>query len=753
MTLSRREMLKVSALGLVGTAGIGAMGGIPFGNPLLAREAGALDVSQLPRPFAARFTRPPVLKPINWEYDETGRLVRQVYEVTAKEGLANIIPGFRTRLWGYNGLVPGPTIKVPQGVEATLRVRNRLPATHPLFGHDFNTSTHLHGSASLPQYDGYADDISHPGDYKDYQYPNWQPARTIWYHDHAVHTTAMNAYSGLAAQYHIHDRIERRLLPQGEFDVPLTVTDAMFAADGQLTYDDESQSGLYGDVILVNGRPWPTMKVKRRVYRFRILVASISRSYRWQLGAGDPLHIVATDSGLMPRTQTVTQFRHGASERYEVLIDFRNYRPGQQVILQNLSNDNNRDYDHTDKVMAFEILDDSSGAGQFDRSDPTWNRIPDRLMNSHPMSLRPEQSVANRHLELGRTGSEWTINDLTWSAVAASGFQDVVADPGLGDVEIWTLENSSGGWFHPLHIHLIDFKVLDRNGAPPMPHELGPKDVVYLGENETVRVLAQFGDRKRPEAQGRYMVHCHNLVHEDHDMMVQFAVGWKPGEVDVNDPIHADPCKVDDLPELDCVAPGPCDRPEAESGPGEVELRWKEPDDDGDGEILRYRIRGWAAGAPNVDLEVPAKRRRHTVTGLVPGRAYRFSVQAINDAGAGPQSGRSRGVTPRVLDRRRPRVVARTPDVGATRVNPRRNISILLSEAVTGVPTGAVVLREAGGRRVPVDLDYRDGGRRIVVNPRRPLKRDTRYVVRVSRRIRDASGNRLRADRWSFTTR
>ena len=49
-----------------------------------------------------------------------------------------------------------------------------------------------------------------------------------------------------------------------------------------------------------------------------------------------------------------------------------------------------------------------------------------------------------------------------------------------------------GGWFHPVHIHLVDFKVLDRNGRPPFAYEQGPKDVVYVGENETVRVIRRF---------------------------------------------------------------------------------------------------------------------------------------------------------------------------------------------------------------------------------------------------------------------
>jgi FtsP/CotA-like multicopper oxidase with cupredoxin domain len=85
-----------------------------------------------------------------------------------------------------------------------------------------------------------------------------------------------------------------------------------------------------------------------------------------------------------------------------------------------------------------------------------------------------------------------------------------------------------------VHIHLIDFQILSRNGRAPFAYERGPKDVVYVGEGETVEVLMRFGPHR-----GRYMVHCHNLPHEDHDMMTQFRVGRKAYEWDENDPIEA----------------------------------------------------------------------------------------------------------------------------------------------------------------------------------------------------------------------
>jgi FtsP/CotA-like multicopper oxidase with cupredoxin domain len=80
----------------------------------------------------------------------------------------------------------------------------------------------------------------------------------------------------------------------------------------------------------------------------------------------------------------------------------------------------------------------------------------------------------------------------------------------------------------------VDFQVLSRNGNVPFAHERGPKDVVYVGEGETVRLLMKFTPNK-----GLYMMHCHNLPHEDHDMMVQFRVGLKDSDPDPNDPMTA----------------------------------------------------------------------------------------------------------------------------------------------------------------------------------------------------------------------
>lgn len=258
MSVSRRQALIFGGLGGLGVVGAGLVT-VPISG-VSAKSASQLSKSDMPLPYRTPLTVPPVLEPTQITVTPNG-IKTAHYTVTQKLATARILPRLTTPILGYYGIFPGPTIRIDRGTLAVVHMRNQLPATHPTLGHALPTSTHLHGSASQPQFDGYANDLSMPGFYKDYQYPNSQPARTLWYHDHAVHFTAQNVYSGLAGQYLIHDPVEKALLPQGNFDVPLTVSDAMFAANGHLGYDDRQQSGLYGDVILVNGQPWPVMKV------------------------------------------------------------------------------------------------------------------------------------------------------------------------------------------------------------------------------------------------------------------------------------------------------------------------------------------------------------------------------------------------------------------------------------------------------------------------------------------------------------
>jgi spore coat protein A len=509
MTITRREALK---WGFVG----GGTLLLPWGkaDPVFAQFSPQI------RRFERPFQIPPLLSPIRSDAKT------DYYEITVAKASIEIIPGLQTQIWGYNGLTPGPTIRQQGGrrdaggKDSVVRFINKLGQDDR--GQDIPLSTHLHGMASLPHYDGYAEDLIPVDYFKDYIYPN-DRAATLWYHDHSLDRTSYNVYRGLAGMYIVEDEYERNLpLPQGEYDLPLILQDKQLAVDGQLIFNDNNQRNLYGDIILVNGVPWPRLEVANRKYRFRILNASASRNYNLILSRqlesqtkGDRLIVIGTDAGLMASpvvlqspTQTLPVVM---AERYDVLIDFSEYPLGTQIYLRNLGFTGSIDSSiRSQTIMRFEVTKQTTDDSQ----------IPNFLREVKPIPI--PANVTRRVFRFERNSNRWKINNKIWDR------NRVDANPRPGDVEIWDLVNPGSGWVHPVHIHLLDFQILSRNGQPPRPHERGWKDVFSVGEFETVRVVGKFGRREEDGSNpfmGKFMMHCHNLVHEDHAMMTQFEIG------------------------------------------------------------------------------------------------------------------------------------------------------------------------------------------------------------------------------------
>jgi len=184
-----------------------------------------------------------------------------LYVISQENASLEIIPGTTTDILGYQGMTPGPTIRVDANRRTIVRQINNTLNTQ--------TTTHLHGGHMDPRYDGHPIDLISPGESKDYDYSNKQLPATLWYHDHTMDLTGDQVYAGLAGFYLVEDDFERSLgLPSGEYEVPLVVQDRTFAADGSLVYNDNFQMmGEFGDTILVNGTPYPRFEVANRKYR------------------------------------------------------------------------------------------------------------------------------------------------------------------------------------------------------------------------------------------------------------------------------------------------------------------------------------------------------------------------------------------------------------------------------------------------------------------------------------------------------
>ncbi len=471
----------------------------------VARTALNRPLGSLPRAFQAHLTFPPVLKPVR------RTATTDFYRVTLQEGVANILPGLTTPIWGYDGLFPGPTVLTERGRRVVLEHVNRLPVP---------TSMHTHGAYVDGDSDGHPSNLVLPGRSKTYFLNNDETARTQWYHDHALHITAENVYRGLAGMYLIRDDFEQNLpLPRAEHDVPLVIQDRFFNEDGSFDYPvdhgDHSSNGVLGNVVLVNGKPWPRFEVAARRYRFRILNGANARVYEIALGNGQPFTFIGSEGGLVERPVRLRSLPIAPGERAEIVVDFSDVPAGSSVVLRN-----RRGKKGSAQIMRFDVVpsiarDDSRVPGMLRPTavqfDPTH------------LPTRPERATRTRRFVFKRSGGFWTINGKIFDT------NRIDAAPREGSTEIWEFVNNGGGWVHPIHLHLANFQILDRNGRTPPPWERGVwKETVFLDGGDTVRVLIKFPTVPRGPHPGdfvdRYAFHCHLIEHEDHDMMLQFAM-------------------------------------------------------------------------------------------------------------------------------------------------------------------------------------------------------------------------------------
>jgi FtsP/CotA-like multicopper oxidase with cupredoxin domain len=479
---------------------------------LIFREAGSASASALASPTVKRFQVPLPIPKVH--QPSSSDATTDYYEISAKVNRQEILPGLMTTIWGYDGEYPGKTFSARRGRRMVVKVTNELP--EPI-------SCHYHGGVTAPEHDGYAEDIVlngvtmptliRPGKSWTYEYTNEQGACTNWFHDHAIHKTAEHVYRGMASFYLVRDDEEASFnLPQGEFEIPLVFQDRLFTSSGELVYDNNSHAGVEGDVQLVNGAPWPRLQVQARKYRFRMLVGTNWRRYDFALSHSLKFIQIGTDSGFLRAPLQHSMLRMYGAERNDVIVDFSQVPVGTTVYLYNKAKE--AIGTKMEQVMAFEVV-----ASALDDSQvPTQLSSYENLTTSSAIA----KSVATRQFVFERTNGYYAINGKIWDPKRFDG------SPRLGTTEIWKLVNKSGGWFHPIHIHLINFQVLSRGeiGKPgkPWAWETGRKDVVAVPENSEVNVIIKWDAHEYRNFTGPYMMHCHNVDHEDHDMMTQFKV-------------------------------------------------------------------------------------------------------------------------------------------------------------------------------------------------------------------------------------
>ncbi|MEV5675231.1 MULTISPECIES: multicopper oxidase family protein [unclassified Streptomyces] len=471
--LNRRNLLKAAA-------GAGAVGLFPWGR-VMASPSGNVAVlgdAATSAPFAHAMPIPPVLRP------SSSTAAADTYHLRMAESSLEVVRGLRSTVRTYGGSLPGPTIHA---------VRGRTAVVHQTNGLAVDTAVHLHGGHVRSQDDGLPMDTIAPGATRTYTYPNQQRAALLWYHDHAHHLEAENVHMGLHGQYRITDEHELSLpLPKGRYDVPLVIRDARVEADGTFVYTRPSDCPH----LLVNGKERPYFKVAARKYRLRVLSACVNRYLSLRFADGAEFTQIGGDGGLLDAPVTRTSMTVMGGERVDIVVDFSRYPVGSTVVLENtLAGSGERT-----EVLRFDI----------DRTAEDRSSVPGRLSVLPPV---PRADV-EREFVL-RTYPQMTINDQLYDPARV----DVRTT--LGSSEIWTVKNVEPPvarpdfhvW-HSFHTHLVNFRVLDRNGRGPGPDDAGLKDTVTLAPGDTVRLAMTWSGYT-----GSYLYHCHQLGHSSGGQM------------------------------------------------------------------------------------------------------------------------------------------------------------------------------------------------------------------------------------------
>lgn len=563
----------------------------PNGVCVLDAVAQPKFLNQCPNPLSPGFIWQPTTP--GGSHYEIG-----AYQFKQNLGLVNLktMAPMQTTVWGYGSKTqsptyPGRTFLIDKGANPskpiTVRWKNNLvdtlgnPLPHLLpvdstldWADPFNDPPnrvpgpylgpvpicmHLHGGHTESLSDGLPDAWFTPGYAQKgrlfnevYNYPMDQEAATIWYHDHALGLTRLNVYAGLAGFCLIRDAKEAALnLPKYPYEVLLAIQDRMFTPNGQLYYPTQpsllpggapsAQPEFFGDFILVNGKAWPVLDVKPRQYRLHFLNGSDSRFYNIALlvkntnQPGPALVQIGTDGGLLNAPVTIASPQRllmGPGERMDVLVDFSTFA-GNTLILTNDANVPFPTGAPVDprtggRIMAFRVASTPVVPGT----------VPTQLRTTPipPLSTSlPPRQLILVEVTNGYGRLEPILGTVTDGALQYR--SPITENPELGSTEIWEIYNTTPD-AHPIHLHLVQFQVLDRQeftadqagngsltniqlvGSPVQPpdNEKGWKDTIVMNPGSVTRIIAKF------DIAGEYVWHCHILSHEDHEMMRPYCV-------------------------------------------------------------------------------------------------------------------------------------------------------------------------------------------------------------------------------------
>jgi FtsP/CotA-like multicopper oxidase with cupredoxin domain len=564
------------------TAAVFAGGMLPVAE---IEKAFAVAPAPALTPFSDPLPIPPVKSPVS------GSAYALSVEATTHSYHADL-PA--TDVWGYDGIYPGPTFVATRGTPITVEVTNSLTDDEHPFHDSFDPTipgnvddgriaVHLHGGETEPASDGNPMDYFVPGDSRTYNYGNAQHGTTLWYHDHAFGNTRLNVMAGLAGFYLLIDPDEEAAIAAANpgkglpaagspYLIGLAIQDRDFFADGSVDYPTVPDPGsghmawvpeYFANTACVNGKAMPYLEVEPRRYRFKVLNGSQARFYNLALSNGAKFTVIGSDGGYLAAPVDVERLLIAPGERYDVIVDFTGVADDTHIAM---TNDAAAPYpdgplftdartDSVMKVMEFRVtLPLDTGAPNL----PLPTTLTAIAAAVAPAGTPVRSLFLNEQAVIGGPYNDTVEHVLLCNRPM---IYPSTENPQVGATEIWEIANTTGDT-HPIHLHLVQFRLLGRHafnsdpywaramsepyfpqarpfltgaatmmGRAPRAQEAAWKDTVLMHPGEVTRLLVKFAPQDAVAVPGTnafdfdptttpgYAWHCHILEHEENDMM------------------------------------------------------------------------------------------------------------------------------------------------------------------------------------------------------------------------------------------
>ncbi len=410
-----------------------------------------------------------------------------------------------TKVWTYNGVEPGPVLRLRQGVPFRATVENRLGE---------NTTVHWHGIRLPNAMDGVPGITQKPippGGRFDYAFTP-PDAGTFWYHSHDDSLVQMGR--GLAGAL----IVEESDRPAVDRDLLWMIQDWRLTKDAQIApgFDnrmEEAMDGRVGNTVTINGRMPDSLPVRagERI-RLRLINAAIARIMALRFEGHRPVIVALDGQPCDPHEPADGRILLGPAMRADVMLDMQGDPGGAYRVADDF-------YDRLSYTLV-RLSYDTAPPLRPHPSDGTLRLPPNPvphpdLANAVVQEVRMQGGMMGG---MGMTGmggqAAWAINGQSMTGDGSAGMPPLFQIK-RGRSCVLDFKNETA-WWHPMHLHGHSFHVLSRDGAPVPHDEWG--DTVLVRPRERARV-AFVADNP-----GDWMLHCHVMEHQVGGLMTTIRV-------------------------------------------------------------------------------------------------------------------------------------------------------------------------------------------------------------------------------------